>query len=89
MSRQTTLRTKLAVRFALLSFLIQNSTNYSRVVSTFQSITMTGSIIADIYTRRLNENGETIFVIHIENEAPQRMAMYSLTLVQSLQPTSR
>lgn len=118
MARHTTLRTKLAVRFALLSLLVsialgttfylylrtqirrelkqhlldvvgltaaqvsgdkhamiqsaddQNSTNYERIVSTFRSVNMTGSSIADIYTLRLNQNDEVVFVIDTDEEGP-------------------
>src|ERR1044071_2887128 len=118
MSKQTTLRTKLAARFALLSFLIsivlgstlyfyfrtqirqqlrqhlrdvvslasaqvsgdnhslihpgddQDSTSYSHALASLQSIHMTGSTIADIYTMRLNDQGEIIFVIDTDEEDP-------------------
>jgi methyl-accepting chemotaxis protein len=48
----------------------QNTPNYRHIVSTFQGVTMTGSTIADIYTMRLNDNGEIIFVIDTDEEDP-------------------
>ncbi len=48
----------------------RDSTSYSRVLASIQSIHMTGSKIADIYTMRLDDKGEVMFVIDTDEEDP-------------------
>lgn len=72
MERQTTLRDMVSLTANQVPgdehALIQpgdnrESISYDHIASAFQPIPMTGSTTADIYTMRLNDNGEIIFVI--------------------------